>query len=101
MTKWSDLSPEGKQKSLDCSKRYRQEHYAEVIEKEREKNRRYREANREKIREKARERYVKIRELAGKPVSKEYKPRDRAEEKLGTILPGKFGSLDKICKIST
>ena len=101
MTKWCDLTPEGRQKSLDCSKKYRQEHYQEVIEKERQKNKRYREANREKIREKARAKYVQVRELAGKPVKKEYNPRKPRDEEAPVVLPRKFGSLDKICVVPT
>ena len=100
MTDWRDLTPEGRQKNLQASKRYRQEHYLEQIEKEREKNRKYREVNREKIRERARAKYVQVRELAGKPVEKDYKPRKPRDEAPPVVLPTKFGSLDKICTVA-
>ena len=89
----------------ESKNRYRQEHYAMVIEKEREKNKRYREANRELIREKARAKYVEVRRLAGKPVTKEYKPQSsKKSETPGPDAPiespRKFGTLDKICQVS-
>ena len=100
MTRWCELTPEGRQKSLEASKKYRQEHYLQQLDKEREKNKRYREANRELIREKARTKYVEVRELAGKSVTKEYKPRKPRGEEPPTVLPAKFGTLDKICMVS-
>ena len=54
MTQWRDRSLEQKQVIAEAKKRHRQEHYLEVLEKERLKNLRYHENNREKIREKAR-----------------------------------------------
>lgn len=101
MTQWRDRTPEQKQVIAEAKKRHRQQHYLEVLEKERLKNLRYRENNREKIREKARAKYVQIRELAGKPVTKEYKPRETPGNDAPVILPRKFGGLDKICTVTS
>ena len=100
MVEWSARTPEQRQVNRESKMRHRYAHYGEVIEKEREKNRRYREANREKIRERERARYEKIRTLAGKPV-KEYTPRKPRGEEPPIVLPRKFGTLDKICKVAT
>ena len=101
MVEWCDRTPEQKQVNREAKKRHRYANYAEVLAKEQVKNVRYREANREKLREKARERYVRLRELAGKPVEKEYKPRKPRDEEPPVVLPTKFGSLDKICTVTT
>ncbi len=97
MVDWCARTPEQKQVNRESKMRHRYAHYADVIEKEREKNRRYREANREKIRERERARYVKIRTLAGKAPTKEYNPRKPRDEEPPVVLPRKFGTLDKIC----
>ena len=98
MTKWCDLTPEGRQKNIEYS-RYRQEHYEEVLQKSREKDARYRAANREKIREKARIRYTQIRERAGKTV-KPHPPKKPRDPGSPVELPEKSGGLDKICQVT-
>ena len=96
---WADMTPEARRRSNERGRNYRARHYNAIIEKERERGRKYREENREKIREKGRARYAKIRELAGETVTpRGQKPR---EIEAPVVLPRKFGTLDKICLISS
>ena len=98
MTEWAQRTLAQRQVIDEAKKRNRQQHYADILDKEREKNRRYRAQNREKIRLKAREAYVKKRELAGLPV-RDYTPRETPEPEAPAEVARRFGSLDKICTV--
>lgn len=96
---WADMTPEARRRSNERGRNYRARHYNAIIERDRERGRKYREENREKIRERDRTRYAKMRELAGVPVNpRGPKPR---EIEPPVVLPKKFGTLDKICTISS